>query len=101
VPLVLNDGTHLGRGKNTISLHGCGVEKPQSNTKKKVCTVLLPPVVNPITIDKYIIFYHGTLKAFSLLSFFVLLVAITSCLLFNALWLFHLHLILSIFMGIF
>jgi hypothetical protein len=26
---VLNDGTHLRRGKNTISLHGCGVEKPQ------------------------------------------------------------------------
>jgi hypothetical protein len=35
-PLVLNDGTHLGRGMNTISLHGCGVEKPQTNTKKTI-----------------------------------------------------------------
>jgi hypothetical protein len=31
---VLNDGTHLGRGKNTMSLHGCGVEKPQLIQKK-------------------------------------------------------------------
>jgi hypothetical protein len=29
---VLNDGIHLGRGKNTISLP---VEKPQTNTKKR------------------------------------------------------------------
>jgi hypothetical protein len=32
---VLNDGIHLRRGKNTISLHGCGVEKPQLIQKKK------------------------------------------------------------------
>jgi hypothetical protein len=31
---MLNDGTHLGRGKNTISLHVCGVGKPETNTKK-------------------------------------------------------------------
>jgi hypothetical protein len=32
---VLNYGTHIGRGKNSISLHGCGVEKTQLIFKKK------------------------------------------------------------------